>query len=53
MELHDSLSQNLAGVACQIAATKGALPDGAGAAAHKLETAERMLLSCRTELQRQ
>ena len=52
VELHDSLSQNLSGVACQIAATKGTLPDGADAATHQLETAERMLLSCRTELRR-
>ena len=52
VELHDSLSQNLSGVACQIAATKGALPSNADAAAHQLATAERMLLSCRTELRR-
>ena len=52
VELHDSLSQNLSGVACQIAATKGTLPDGADAAAAQLATAERMLLSCRTELRR-
>ena len=52
VELHDSLSQNLSGVACQIAATKGTLPAGADAAAHQLATAERMLLSCRTELRR-
>ena len=50
VELHDSLSQNLSGVACQIAAAKGSLPDGANDAARKLATAERMLLSCRTEL---
>ena len=52
VELHDSLSQNLSGVACQIAATKGTLPDGAEATARHLSTAERMLLSCRTELRR-
>ena len=52
MELHDSLSQNLSGVACQIAATKGTLPDGADETARYLSTAERMLLSCRTELRR-
>ena len=52
VELHDSLSQNLSGVACQIAATKGTLPDGADETARYLSTAERMLLSCRTELRR-
>ena len=52
VELHDTLSQNLSGVACQIAATKGTLPDGADETARYLETAERMLLSCRTELRR-
>ncbi len=52
VELHDSLSQNLSGVACQIAATKGTLPDGAKETARHLSTAERMLLSCRTELRR-
>ena len=52
VELHDSLSQNLSGVACQIAATKGTLPEGANETARYLATAERMLLSCRTELRR-
>ena len=52
VELHDSLSQNLSGVACQIAATKGTLPDGAEETARHLSTAERMLFSCRTELRR-
>ena len=52
VELHDSLSQNLSGVACQIAATKGTLPTGADETARYLSTAERMLLSCRTELRR-
>ena len=52
VELHDSLSQNLSGVACQIAATKGTLPEGASETARYLATAERMLLSCRTELRR-
>ena len=52
VELHDSLSQNLSGVACQIAATKGTLPDGTDETARHLSTAERMLLSCRTELRR-
>jgi len=52
VELHDSLSQNLSGVACQIAATKGTLTDDTGETARYLATAERMLLSCRTELRR-
>ena len=52
VELHDALSQNLSGVACQIAATKGTLPESADETARYLETAERMLLSCRTELRR-
>ena len=52
VELHDSLSQNLSGVACQIAATKGTLPAGADRTTRYLATAERMLLSCRTELRR-
>ena len=52
VELHDTLSQNLSGVACQIAATKGTLPDSASETARYLATAERMLLSCRTELRR-
>lgn len=52
VELHDSLSQNLAGLACQITAAKSAVPPNAGAALHHLDTAERMLLSSRTELRR-
>ena len=51
-EIHDSLSQNLSGVAGQIAAVRRALvirPELAGA---YLERAERMLSSSRTELQR-
>ena len=52
VELHDSLSQNLSGVACQIAATKGTLRDGSDETARYLATAEKMLSSCRTELRR-
>lgn len=52
VELHDSLSQNLSGIACQIAATKGLIPDGASKIAKYLSTAERMLGSCRNELRR-
>lgn len=51
VELHDSLSQNLSGVACQIAAVKSALRSGSGRASTHVETAERMLRSCRTALQ--
>ena len=52
VELHDSLSQNLSGLACQITAVKKSLPDDATAAAGKLDIAERMLFSSRTELKR-
>ena len=52
VELHDSLSQNLSGVACQIAATKGTLRDESDETARYLATAEKMLSSCRTELRR-
>ena len=50
VELHDSLSQTLAGVACQIAAGHGAISDDPETAKSLLETAERMLESSRTEL---
>ena len=52
VELHDSLSQNLAGLACQIAAARSSVPPDAAAALRHLDTAERMLLSSRTELRR-
>ena len=52
VELHDALSQNLAALACQIAAGRSALATVPEAAARQFETAERMLLSCRTELRR-
>ncbi|MBQ0031225.1 MAG: ATP-binding protein [bacterium] len=52
MELHDSLSQNLAGVDFQITATKSAIRHDPETALTHLETAERMLLSSRTELKR-
>ena len=52
VEIHDSLSQNLSGVALQISAAKIKQgPDPAAAARH-LKTAERMLRSSRTELRR-
>ena len=52
IELHDSLSQNLAAVAFQIVAAKNASTVSPGETADNLNTAERMLLSCRTELRR-
>ena len=52
VELHDSLSQNISGVTCQIAATKAVLPKDAVTASQFLATAERMLSSCRSELRR-
>ena len=52
VELHDSLSQNLAGLACQIAAAKSAVTLSPNEAADYLSTAEQMLLSSRTELRR-
>ena len=51
VELHDTLSQNLSGVACQIAATRNALGENPDAA-RRLDAAERMLLSSRAELRR-
>lgn len=50
VELHDSLSQSLAGLACQIAAANDAVRDEPAAVEGKLATADRMLRSCRTEL---
>lgn len=49
VELHDTLSQKLAGVAYQIASLHRSLKTRPDAAA-RLQTAERMLSSCRTEL---
>lgn len=50
VELHDSLSQTLAGLACQISATGDALADDPALACSRLNTAKRMLQSCRSEL---
>ena len=50
VELHDSLSQNLAGVACQMAATRNSLESDPGSVRARLLAAEHMLKSCRTEL---
>ena len=52
IELHDALSQSLAAVAYQVAAAKSACPASDERAAETLAGAERMLLSCRTELRR-
>lgn len=52
VELHDSLSQNLAGIGCQLVATRQALSQGAEATEARLKTAENMLLSTRVELKR-
>jgi len=49
-ELHDSLSQNLSGIACQINVAK--LTAGDDETRKLLKTAERMLQSSRTELTR-
>jgi len=50
VELHDTLSQNLAGVACQVASAKNAVGTDDEVSRQRLFTAERMLKSCRTEL---
>ena len=49
-ELHDALSQNLAAVACLVGAARRAVDSGNATASEQLQTAERMLNSCRTEL---
>lgn len=50
VELHDSLSQSLAGVACHVAAGAKTLDKNPSVARRCLETADKMLNSCRTEL---
>lgn len=50
VEIHDTLSQALTGVACQVAAGRASVETDPAAAKPRLETAERMLKSCRTEL---
>ena len=52
IELHDSLSQNLAAVAFQIVATKSATSVSRSETMDNLNAVERMLRSCRTELKR-
>ena len=50
VELHDSLSQALTGLACQISASQDALHTDTALAEAKLQTADQILKSCRTEL---
>lgn len=52
VELHDTLSQNLEGVACQVAATKAIMGNAAPEARECLFAAERMLESSRKEMRR-
>lgn len=52
IELHDALSQNLEGVAFQIAATKDLMGKAPGSAKQTLDAANNMLLASRTELKR-
>ena len=52
VELHDSLSQNLSGVGFQITAAKSKQAKNPEESRRHLDTAERMLKSCRTELRR-
>lgn len=49
-ELHDSLSQSISGIACQVVAAAHALGDNPAAARERLTAAENMLASCRAEL---
>ena len=50
VELHDSISQALAGIAYQLTSSKDAVRADADTALSRIETADRMLKSCRTEL---
>ena len=50
VELHDSLSQALSGVACHLAVGAGAFDADPATAGRCLATARKMLDSCRTEL---
>lgn len=50
VELHDSLSQNLSGIALQLGATRAALARDAASAGCRLGVAENMIDSCRQEL---
>lgn len=50
VELHDSLSQTLGGIAFQVAASAKTLDTNPAVARRCIETADKMLSSCRTEL---
>lgn len=50
VELHDSLSQSLAGVACQVGALKNAVEREPGLVKPRIQAVERILKSTRTEL---
>ena len=52
VELHDSIAQNLTAISLQIAAAETAQKMDTTAADKHIETADRMLKSCRTELRR-
>ena len=52
VELHDSIAQNLTAISLQIAAAETAQKMDPSAADRHIETADRMLKSCRTELRR-
>jgi signal transduction histidine kinase len=52
VELHDSLAQNLTGISLQIAAAQTAQSMDPEASNQHMDTASRMLQSCRTELRR-
>ena len=52
IELHDTLSQDLSAVACQIDATSSLMQSNPREASRTLDTLGTMLLSCRTELKR-
>ena len=51
-ELHDYLAQNLTVISYQVSAAESALATNNAEAADCLKTADRMLLSCRTDLRR-
>ena len=50
VELHDTLSQNLAAASFEIAAARNAPPDDPGGTERHIDTADRMLRSSRTQL---
>ena len=50
IELHDSLSQNLTGLACQISSIANILPPDQSEVKSRLEIVDHMLSSCRSEL---